>query len=384
MGEDLTEELATRARMLAADVLAPMAEDVDTAGRWPSKQLQAIAEAGLMGLHVPKPLGGHGLGLGALARITEELATGCSSTAMCYAMHCVGTAVIAAKATPFQEQRYLAPIAQGRHITSLALSEPGTGANFYLPRATFRVTGRGFSLHGEKSFVTNGAEADSYVLSAVRQGDEIDPGAFTCLLVDSTAPALEWGPPWAGFGMRGNSSRRMFLNGTTIPAGNLIGSEGDQTWYVFEVVAPYFLVAMSGVYLGIAEAALRMASEHLQRRTHVHTGQALSEQPLLVEEIADLWRTVARTRQFVRYAAAQWDAGLPGANAALFAAKIEVAEASVSATNRAMALLGGRGYEEHGKAGRLMRDAQASHVMSPTTHILKTWLGRVALGLPPI
>jgi alkylation response protein AidB-like acyl-CoA dehydrogenase len=106
------------------------------------------------------------------------------------------------------------------------------------------VTGRGFSLHGEKSFVTNGGHADSYVVSAVKMGDEIDPGTFTCLLMDSNAPGLDLGPPWAGFGMRGNSSLRMSLNGTTIPPGNLLGSEGDQTWYVFEVVAPYFLVAM--------------------------------------------------------------------------------------------------------------------------------------------
>lgn len=384
MAKDPLEPLALRARTLADEVLAPLAEETDAEARWPAAQLQAIAEAGLLGLHVPKRLGGHELGLGALARISEELAVGCSSSAMCYAMHCVATAVIAAKATPFQEQRYLAPIAQGRHLTSLALSEPGSGANFYHPRTTFRVTGRGFSLHGEKSFVTNGGQADSYVVSAVLLGDAIDPGTFTCLLADSTAPGLDWGPPWSGFGMRGNSSRRMFLNGATLPPGNLLGAEGDQTWYVFEVVAPYFLVAMSGVYLGVAEAALRTATEHLKTRVHVHTGQTLAHQPVLVEQLADIWRTVERTRQLVAHAADLWDAGAPGATPALFAAKIDVAEACVAATNAAMNLLGGRGYEEHGKIGRLMRDAQAAHVMGPTTHMLKTWLGRVALGLPPL
>ncbi|HVI31010.1 acyl-CoA dehydrogenase family protein [Phenylobacterium sp.] len=383
MPNDPVEALVLRARTLSAEVLAPRAEQTDAEALWPAEQLQAIAAAGLLGLHVPRRLGGHGLGLAALARIAEELAVGCSSSAMCYAMHCVGTAVIAAKATPFQEQRYLAPIAQGRHITSLALSEPGTGANFYLPRTTFRRTGRGFALQGEKSFVTNGGHADSYVVSAVLRDEQIDPGTFTCLLVDSTAPGLDWGPPWAGFGMRGNSSRRMMLNGATLPPGNLLGTEGDQDWYVFEVVAPYFLVAMSGVYLGLAEAALRTAVSHLQARVHVHTGEPLMAQPLLVEQIADLWRLVARTRQFVAHAAGLWDAGAPGANAALFAAKVDVAEACVSAANSAMMLLGGRGYEEHGKAGRLLRDAQAAHVMGPTTHILKTWLGRTVLGLPP-
>jgi isovaleryl-CoA dehydrogenase len=261
-----TGVLVSRARQLAATVLAPQAETTDAEARWPEEALKAIAEAGLFGLHVPERLGGHGLGMSALAQVTEELAVGCSSTAMCYAMHCVGTAVIAAKATPFQEQRYLVPIAQGRHLTTLALSEPGTGIHFYLPRTTFRTTGRGYVLKGQKSFVTNGGHADSYVVSAVADGEELDPGTFTCLLVDRDAPGVEWGQPWSGFGMRGNSSRSATLNLATVPSGNLLGSEGDQIWYIFEVIAPFFLVAMTGVYVGIARAALEAATSHLQGR----------------------------------------------------------------------------------------------------------------------
>src|SRR5262249_45876887 len=83
--------------------------------------------------HVPGRLGGQGQGLLALAVVTEALAQACSSSAMCYGMHCVGTAVIAAKATRDQEERYLRPIAQGRHVTTLALTETGTGSRFHLP-----------------------------------------------------------------------------------------------------------------------------------------------------------------------------------------------------------------------------------------------------------
>ncbi len=377
-----TAALIALAQSLAAEVLAPRAEQTDTDAAWPAESIQAIADAGLLGLHVPQRLGGHGLGLSALAQVTEALALGCSSTAMCYGMHCVATAVIAAKATPFQEQRYLAPIAQGRHLTTLALSEPGTGAHFYLPRATFARGSRGYVLSGAKSFVTNGGRANSYVTSAVGMGEEFDPGTFTCLLVDEGAAGLDWGPEWAGFGMRGNSSRGVELNKVPIPPGNMLGSEGDQLWYVFEVVAPYFLTAMSGVYLGIAEASYRLAVAHLQGRRHEHSGQALSDYPALVDQVADLWRIVARSRQLVRHAAALGDAADPGAAQALFAAKIDVAETAVAATTAAMALMGGRGYQQNGAVGRLMRDAQASHVMSPTTQLLKSWLGRTALGLP--
>ncbi|HEX2559772.1 acyl-CoA dehydrogenase family protein, partial [Phenylobacterium sp.] len=236
-----TTQLAGIAQELARSVLARHCERTDAEARWPAEPLKAIADAGLLGLHAPRRVGGHGLGLLALAQVTEALAGGCSSTAMCYGMHCVATAVIAAKATPDQEAQYLEPIAHGRHLTTLALSEPGTGAHFYLPRATFVEDAEGFTLQGQKSFVTNGGHANSYVVSAVAAGEDLDPGTFTCLLVDAGTPGLEWGPEWAGFGMRGNSSRGVSLNGVRVPPRNLLGAEGDQIWYVFEVVAPYFL-----------------------------------------------------------------------------------------------------------------------------------------------
>ncbi len=215
---------------VASRIAAPLAQTVDQQAHWPSEAMRALGEEGLLGLHVPRRLGGLGQGLSALAQVTEALGKACSSTAMCFGMHCVATAVIAAKATLFQKEHYLRPIAEGRHVTSLALSEPGTGANFFLPRATFQREDGGFVLRGAKSFVTSGGHADSYVVSAVAPGSELDPGTFTCLLVDEGAAGLEWGPVWNGVGMRGNSSRGAKLNDVAVPEGNLLGREGDQIW----------------------------------------------------------------------------------------------------------------------------------------------------------
>jgi alkylation response protein AidB-like acyl-CoA dehydrogenase len=336
----------------------------------------------LLGLHVPRRLGGLGESLLALAEITEVLGKACSSTAMCFGMHCVATAVIAAKATPAQEDNYLRLIAAGRHVTSLALSEPGTGAHFFLPRSTFQHQDDSFVLNGRKSFVTSGGHADSYVVSAVAPGAELDPGTFTCLLVNKDAAGLEWAPPWDGFGMRGNSSRGAQLTNVRVPADNLLGHEGDQIWYVFEVVAPYFLVAMAGTYLGIAQAAFDLAVEHLRQHRYEHTSERLAENAALIEQVAQMWTTIERARQLLHHAARLGDAGAPDPTKALFAAKIDIADAVVGVTNTAMTLLGGRGYQENGELARLMRDAQAAHVMSPTSHLLKAWLGRSVLGLP--
>nr|MDP8995229.1 acyl-CoA dehydrogenase family protein [Pseudomonadota bacterium] len=330
----------------------------------------------------PERVGGHGQGMTALAAVAEELGRHCSSTAMCFGMHSVAAKVLAAKATSYHEERFLRPIAEGRHVASLALSEPGTGVHFFLPRTRFREEGESILLDGQKSFVTSGGRADSYVMSAVAPGQELDPGAFSCFAVEADAPGLEWLDPWQGFGMRGNSSRGVRLNGVRIPRENLLGAEGDEIWYVFEVVAPYFIVAMAGVYVGIAQAALDATIQHLKNRRHAHSGEALSEIPALHHQVAEMWTALQRTRQLVLHAARLGDAGEPTAALALFAAKADVAETVTFVTQQAMILGGGRAYGDNSNIARLLRDAQASHVMAPTTQLLQSWLGRSLLDLP--
>lgn len=126
-----------------------------------------VAEAGLLGLQVPVDQGGLGQGLLGLCVLTEAIARACPSSALCYGMHCVATAVIAAKATDHQREHYLKEIAAGRHVTTLALSEQGTGAHFYLPETRLDADGEDFIVEGTKQFVTNGGHADSYVVSTV-------------------------------------------------------------------------------------------------------------------------------------------------------------------------------------------------------------------------
>ncbi len=381
LGADLLK-LQSLAAEIASKVLAPNAARVDHDAAWPAEGMSALARASLMGLHVPRRLGGHEQGMLALSVITEELGRACGSTAMCFGMHSIAAKVLAAKATPDQEERFLRPIAEGRHITSLALSEPGTGAHFFLPRATFLAEGEDYLLNGEKSFVTNGGHADSYVVSAVPPGAELDPGAFTCLAVMADTPGLEWRPAWNGYGMRGNSSQPLGLNQARVANDNVLGAQGDQIWFVFEVIAPYFLTAMAGVYLGIARAALEAAIDHLKSRRHSHTGAALSDLSALWPEVAEAWTEIEATRQLVRHAARLGDAGAEGAPRALFAAKAKVAKTVNAVTETAMILMGGRGYAENSQITRLHRDARAANVMSPTSHLLRTWLGRSLLDLP--
>jgi isovaleryl-CoA dehydrogenase len=376
-------ELLARAETVARDVLRAHVEEEDRRAVWPEPGMRALAAAGLMGLNAPVSAGGHGLGLEALVSVTRVLAREHPSAALCYAMHCVGTAVIAAKATAAQHARFLVPIAAGDHITTLALSEPGTGAHFYLPQTQIQPDGDGYRVDGVKSFITNGGHADSYVLSTAAADDHVSgEGVFSAVLVEAGADGLEWQDEWRGFGMRSNSSRGVRLDGVRISREQLLGEEGDQLWYVFEVVTPYFLAAMAGTYLGIAEGAVDIAAEHLGSRRHSHTGELLGAHPTLSAELGGMWIELEGARQLVLSAARRGDAatadGLPG----ILACKAAATQAAVDLTNRAMTLVGGIGYQENSRLTRLLRDARAGDVMGPTTHMLQTWLGRALLGMP--
>ena len=362
--------------------IAPQASLVDQTSQWPTHSMQALSEAGLLGLMVPDELGGHDQGLLGLSVITETIARGCPSSALCFGMHCVGTAVIAAKATGFQQDNYLREIAEGRHITTLALSEHGSGSHFYLPETTLEVEDDSFVINGTKQFVTNGGRADSYVVSTVASGEQSDAGDFSCVIVDRDSAGVSWLDAWMGFGMRGNSSRPMRLDNTRVRKENLLGEKGDQVWYVFEVVAPFFLMAMAGTYLGLAQAALDAAGEHLRARRYTHSGESLRDVEALQVRYAEMWTAVEKTRALLREAGRRGDAGDPDALPFILACKADAGETAVLLTNEAMTLCGGAAYRDNSRVAQMLRDARAAHVMSPTTDLLKLWTGRSLLGLP--
>ena len=364
-----------------ASQIAPFATEIDRDAVWPARSMEALSKAGLMGLQVPEQFGGHGQGLLALAVLTETLGQACPSSAMCFGMHCVGTAVIAAKATTYQADHYLRKIARGEHITTLALSESGTGAHFYLSEMMIKLSGDRFIANGTKQFVTNGSHADSYVISALSP-DSGEVGDLSCLIVDRDTSGLEWLEAWNGFGMRGNSSRAMRLSDAQVASTNLLGEPGDQIWYVFEVIAPYFLMAMAGTYLGIAQSALDAVGEHLRTRRYNHTGESLRHIDQLQTKYADMWMSVEKTRQLLYAAGERGDRGDPEALPFILSCKADAAETAVAVTNEAMTMCGGMAYRENSRVSQMLRDARAGHVMSPTTDMLKIWAGRALLGLP--
>lgn len=374
-----------QARQIANDVVAPRAEIGDRDALWPEAELRALQAAGLGGLIVSREHGGLGQGLSALAGVCEVLGQASASVGVCFGMHCAATAVIAARATPTLAERYLVPIAQGKHLTSLALSEPVTGARFYMPttRLTHPTSSGTLRVNGEKSFVTNGDHADSYVVSTTTLSEEAETplGRYSCVVVPGDAPGIDWSAPWKGWGLRGNASINMKLSEVPISIDDVLGEEGDLMGLIFHVIFPHFLIAMAGTYLGVAAASLEQGRGHLTQRRYAD-GKLLANNVLLQNRFGALWADRARARSLVFEAATRADAGDADALPAVLSAKAEVSESTEHITAEIMTMMGGVGYRDGSLIQRLYRDARAAPVMTPTTDILRTWTGRSLLGLP--
>ena len=370
------------AEEVARDVLEGRSAEWDEQGRWPAEGVHALQRNGLGALMVSRVHDGLGHGLLGLCRVCETLGRADASTGLCFGMHSVATQCLEVKATADQVERFVAPIAAGRHWTTLALSEPGTGSHFYLPETTMEATEDGYVLRGAKAFVTSGGHADSYVVSTRAPDPEALAGHFSLVAAPAAALERQWGAPWAGWGMRANASRSVDLDGVTIARANLLGEEGDQICYVFNIVAPVFLIAMAGTYVGVATRAFDEATAHLQRRSYSHSGGSLSSIAVLQHRVGEVWGRLQATRALCQLAARQADGGHEQALPNLCAAKASAARMVTDVVGECMTLVGGTGYRGDGVLPRLMRDGRAAHVMSPTTDLLYAWAGRALLGQP--
>lgn len=376
------DSILEKVREIAVSISSEETIENDLNPRWMEKTMRALQAEKITGLMVPQNAGGHGEGFTALVKTCEALGIHGGSAGLCFGMHCVGTAVLAAKATEFQKQNFLVPIAEGKHITTLALSEPGTGAHFYFPQTALAQDGNDYLVNGKKTFITNGSFADSYVISTVAAQANDAEDKFSCIILPNNTKGMLWQEKWEGLGMRGNSSVGLDLNNVRISENQILGEKGDQLWYVFNIVAPYFLMAMAGTYLGVAQSALNEATDHLKKRHYSHSGGNLAENSILQHKLGQLWTKVERTRSLIYLAAVKGDSGDETAVLSIMGSKADVAESAVLVANEALTLVGGIGYRENSRLMRILRDARASHVMAPTTDILLTWIGRSLLDQP--
>jgi alkylation response protein AidB-like acyl-CoA dehydrogenase len=363
-------------------VLAPSADEVDQKRSFPRKNIEAVGQAGLLGLLVPREYGGAGGGLPEMSQALTIMAEACASTAMVVLMHYCGAAAVAAKGGPQLKDRVLPEIAKGKHLSTLAFSEAGSGVHFYFPISEVSQNGSGKRLSARKSFVTSAGEADSYVVST-RKARAASPTELNLYLLPRGTPGFTVEGRFEGLGLAGNSSAAVTLDQVPLHDEYLLGAEGSGFQTLMEVALPHFQIGAASVSLGIAAAAFRAATAHVGSRKYDHAGKApLSSIPRVQFLAAEMALELRSARAYLAETLRRATSGDPEVMLDVLGIKARAAEACTSVVSRAMTLGGGAAFGRRGGLERMFRDAQAAAVMAPSTDVLKEFLGKACLGVP--
>lgn len=380
--DEVGGQLVRAARGIAEEVLRGLAADVDSEGRFPEKAVAKLAETGLLGLTIPRALGGHEQSPSTFAAVVEELAQACGSSAMIYVMHVAGTQALQASETLKGRQELLSRIADGRHLTTLAFSERGSRSHFWAPVSRLEESGvDGFRTTAEKSWVTSASHADSYVCSA-QCAEAQTPLESTLYLVDRRDEGVRLGAPFNGLGLRGNDSSPVTLENVAVPRERCLTASGAGAAMMLEVVLPWFAVGTAAMANGLARAAVSATVQHLCAARLEHQNSMLRDLPNLRARLAQMSVWTEQSRALLAQTARSLEQPDEGTPLLVLQARLAAIQTATDVTDLGMKACGGAAFSRHLGLERLFRDARAGWVMAPTVDHLQDFVGRALTGMP--
>jgi len=359
-----------RARAIAAEHVAPLAEELDREQRYPTEHIEMFVEAGLTGMLVPEEFGGAGLSLEAICAITEEISAACSSTGAILAAHALGAVPVLLAGTPEQKRDLLGDLLRGSSI-SFALTEVGAGSDAAAIRMTAVETADGFRLDGEKIYVGNGGASKHYVVFA-KTDPEAGPRGITAFLVDTEMAGVTIDRYEDKMGIRGTKTSNLRLEGVTVSREAILGERGRGLKLALQTL-DLGRLTVSAQGTGIARAAFALASAEAARRSTF--GKPLIENQGISFRLADVATELSAARMMTFEAARTHDRGesvsILGAMAKLYSS--EVAHRAV---DLAVQVYGGDGYCKPCPAERLYRDQRILEIYEGASEIQRLVIGR--------
>jgi alkylation response protein AidB-like acyl-CoA dehydrogenase len=385
-------------RSIVDEVIAPRAAHHDATGEFPLEGLQALGEAGLMGLLVPREYGGLEAGYETFVQVVEVLGRACASTAMIYVMHHNQYVMIVDHGTQQQKEAFLPPIAAGAEIVASATTEPETGGNANFCVSAKESNGETIRLSAVKPVVTSANYAD-WVFCTTRRAPDAAGDELSMVIMPGPKrnPEVERFGKWDCVGMRATSSTGLRFKDCEVPQWHQVGPENSAQVRASSMT----LVSRAGfaaAWHGIAASAFEITLDHVRRKHHDFIRRdegesatrterrAVSGSETTQRQLAEMRVKVLSSRELLRSAARQIDARrqeiLAGAPAEdvqdmLWSARIACGEAAVDVTRQGLRLCGVTGLRPGAlPLERHMRDALTSQVMAPSEDATKLMLGK--------
>ncbi len=357
-------------RDFAEKEVKPHAIDVDETEVFPRETVSKMQKYGFMGIAVPKEYGGQGCDPLTYAICIEELAKVCGTTAVIVSAHSSLCAdPIMMYGTEEQKQKYLVPLAKGEKLGAFGLTEPGAGTDAQGVQTRAVLDGDAYVLNGSKCFITNGKEADIYIIIAYTDLQVDAKGRkkkiFSAFIVEKDTPGFTFGTKENKMGIRGSSTYELIFQDCRVPKENLLGGEGNG----FKIA----MHTLDGGRIGIAAQALGIAQGALDRtvayvKERQQFGRSIAQFQNTQFQLANMQVQVEAARMLV-YRAAMAKATQPKYSVEAAEAKLFAAEVAMDVTTKAVQLHGGYGYIREYEVERMMRDAKITEIYEGTSEV---------------
>ena len=368
---DKKHEMArTLFKDFADNEVKPLTQEVDETEKFPRDTVTKMQKLGFMGIPVPKQYGGQGCDPLTYVMCVEELSKVCGTTGVIVSAHTSLCAdPIMTYGTEEQKQKYLVPLANGTKLGAFGLTEPGAGTDAQGCQTKAVLDGDEWVLNGSKCFITNGKEADIYIIIAVTSVTEDKKGRkkknFSAFIVEKGTPGFTFGTKEKKMGIRGSATYELIFQDCRIPKENLLGPEGRGF-----PIAMHTLdggrIGIAAQALGIAEGALETTINYVKERKQF--GRSIAAQQNTQFVLADMATKVEAAKMLV-YKAAQAKATQKTYSFEAAQAKLFAAEVAMEVTTKAVQLHGGYGYIREYDVERMMRDAKITEIYEGTSEV---------------
>ncbi|MBP7172594.1 MAG: acyl-CoA dehydrogenase [Cloacibacterium sp.] len=378
MDFNLSEEqlmIQQAARDFAQTELLPGVIERDAEQKFPYEQVKKMGELGFLGMMVDPKYGGAGMDSVSYVLAMEEIAKIDASAAVVMSVNnslvCAGLEKFASEE---QKIKYLTPLAKGEVIGAFALSEPEAGSDATSQKTTAIDMGDYYLLNGTKNWITNGGNAQYYIVIAQTYPEKRHKG-INAFIVEKDWEGFTVGKKEDKLGIRGSDTHSLMFTDVKVPKENRIGEDGFGFSFAMQVLNGG-RIGIASQALGIASGAYELALKYAKERKAF--GTEIINHQAIAFKLADMHVNVMAARMLCYKAAVEKDEGKDisesGAMAKLYASQV-----AMDTTIEAVQIHGGYGYVKEYHVERLMRDAKITQIYEGTSEIQKIVISR-AIG----
>ncbi|MCM3610303.1 acyl-CoA dehydrogenase [Planococcus sp. MERTA32b] len=361
-------------RDFAREEITPFIEKMEE-GEFPREILNKMAGLGLMGITAPEKYGGSEMDFTSYITAIHELSKASGVIGVILSVHTsVGTNPILHFGTEEQIAKYVPKLASGEYLGAFCLTEPAAGSDAGSLKTRAVRDGDEYVLNGSKVFITNGGEADTYIVFASTKPEAGSRG-ISAFIVEKDFPGLVIGKDEKKMGLHGSRTVQLTFDNMRVPAENLLGQENKG----FSIAMANLNVGRIGIAaqaLGIAEAAYEYAVSYAKEREQF--GKPIAQQQGVAFKLADMATQVEAAKLLVYNAASLYSEG-KDCNKEASMAKLYASKAAMDIAIEAIQVYGGYGYTEDYPVERLFRDAKVTEIYEGTSEIQRIVISKQLL-----